>query len=79
MKVAENTKKKEAHRITNPVQPSVLTLKDAAIYLGKTPWGLRELVWKGHVPFIQYPGGRKMYFDIKDLDQAKEDNKKRYV
>lgn len=79
LKSKDKNSKPEAVRITNPVRPQLLSLKDAATYLALTPWALRERVWKGHIPFVQYPEGRKMYFDIRDLDQAIEDNKKRYV
>jgi hypothetical protein len=79
LKPKDKNSKLEAQRISNAVRPQLLSLKDAASYLALTPWALRERVWKGHIPFIQYPEGRKMYFHIKDLDQAIEDNKKRYV
>jgi excisionase family DNA binding protein len=79
LKVAENTKKKEAQRILNPIVPQLLSLKDAARYLGLTDWALRERVWAGHIPFVKFPGGRKQYFHIKDLDAFIEQNKARYV
>jgi excisionase family DNA binding protein len=79
LKVADNTKKKEAHRISNPIVPQLLSLKDAARYLGLTDWALRERVWQGHIPFVRFPGGKKQYFHVKDLEQFIEDNKARYV
>ena len=79
MKVSDNTKKKEAQRITNPIVPQLLSLKDAARYLGLTDWALRERVWAGHIPFVRFPGGKKQYFHVKDLEQFIEENKARYV
>ncbi|MGA2028094.1 MAG: helix-turn-helix domain-containing protein [Syntrophobacteraceae bacterium] len=79
MKVADITKKKEAQRISNPIVPQLLSLKCAAQYLGLTDWALRERVWAGHIPFVRFPGGRKQYFHIKDLDSFIEENKARYV
>ena len=49
-------------------------LKDAAVYLGRTVWGIRELIWSGRIPVIQ--DGRKQYLDIYDLDKYIESNKK---
>jgi excisionase family DNA binding protein len=79
LKVSDNTKKKEAQRITNPIVPQLLSLKDAARYLGLTDWALRERVWAGHIPFVRFPGGKKQYFHVKDLEQFIEENKARYV
>ncbi|MFZ0930605.1 MAG: helix-turn-helix domain-containing protein [Syntrophobacteraceae bacterium] len=79
MKVAENKKKKEAQRITNPITLQLLSLKDAAQYLGLTDWALRERVWQGHIPFVRFPGGKKQYFHVKDLEIFIEENKARYV
>ena len=49
-------------------------LKEAALYLGRTVWGIRELIWSGRIPVIQ--DGRKQYIDIYDLDKYIEGNKK---
>ena len=79
MKVADNTKKKEAQRISNPPSPQLLTLKQAAEYLGLTVWALRERVWAGTIPFVKFPEGRKIYIRTKDLDEFIEDNTYRHV
>jgi len=50
------------------------TLKDAAEYLGRPVWGVRELVWSGKLPVIQ--DSRKMYLDIFDLDRYIDGSKK---
>jgi len=49
-------------------------LKEAAEYLGRPVWGMRELVWAGKLPVIQ--DGRKMYLDIYDLNKYIEKSKK---
>jgi len=49
------------------------TLKDAAVYLGRPLWSVRELVWSGRLPYIQ--DGRKYYVDLYDLEQYIEDYK----
>lgn len=62
-----------------PTSPKLLTLKEAAKYLGLTEWSLREKVWKGQITFVRTPGARKIYFAVEDLDQFIEDNRTRYV
>lgn len=61
---------KEGSRI---IAKRLYTLKEAALYLGRSPWSMRELVWAGKIRFIK--DGRKMYFDIKDLDNYIDKNK----
>lgn len=56
-----------------PITKRLFSLKDSAVYLGRTVWGVRELVWNGRLPVIRE--GRKYYIDIKDLDAYIENNK----
>ena len=58
--------------------PRLLPLKKAAGLLGLTVWALRERIWAGHIPVVQFPDGRKQYVDIRDLD-AFIDSHKRVV
>lgn len=58
-----------AQGITNPQSPRLLTLKRGAEYLGLTVWAMRERIWAGQIPVVQFPGGRKQYLDIQDLDR----------
>lgn len=55
--------------------PRLLPLKQAAEWLGLTVWALRERIWAGQVPVVKFPGGRKMYIDIQDLETFIHDNK----
>jgi hypothetical protein len=59
-------------------QPRLLPLKDAAQWLGLTVWAMRERIWAGQIPVVQFPGGRKQYIDTKDLEAFIEKNK-RYI
>jgi len=43
-------------------------LKAAAEYLGRTVWGVRELVWSGQLPALQSGRGGKLYIDVFDMD-----------
>lgn len=59
--------------ITNPVRKRLLTPKEASEYLGRSLWGIRELQWKGILPYVKFD--RRIYFDIHDLDKAIEAHK----
>ena len=69
-------KNNKAQGIANPVSPRLLPLKDAATYLGLTVWAMRERIWAGQIPVVQFPGGRKQYIDIQDLEAFIQSNKR---
>ncbi len=48
------------------INPRCLTIKQAALYLGCTVWAVRELLWKGEIPFLRV--GKRQVIDIRDLD-----------
>ena len=54
------------------------TLKEAAQYLGRSEWGMRELIWAGKIPVVREEGGRKIFIDILDLVAYVERNKAVY-
>ena len=56
--------------------PRLLPLKAAAEYLGLTVWAIRERIWAGQIPVVQFPGGRKQYIDIEDINKFIDDNKR---
>jgi hypothetical protein len=68
--IIQNTK---AQGISNP---RLLTLKDAAQWLGLTVWAMRERIWGGQIPVVQFPGGRKQYIDVQDLEVFIKKNKR---
>ena len=59
----------------NPVK-RLFTVEEASVYLGRTPWGVRELVYAGKIPFVR--SGRKMFFDLADLDAFVQKNKTQF-
>jgi hypothetical protein len=67
--------KKVAQGISNPQGPRLLTLKAAAEFLGLTVWGMREAVWRGDIPVVRFPGGRKQFIDRMDLEHFIQSNK----
>ncbi len=54
------------------------TLKEAAKYLGRSEWGMRELIWAGKIKIVREEGGRKIFLDIHDLEQFINRNKSIY-
>ena len=56
------------------MEKRLYTVKKAAVYLGRTDWGVRGLIWRGRLPEVR--DGRKIYIDIKDLDRYIERNKR---
>lgn len=69
-------KNKTAQGIGNPIGPRLLPLKKAADYLGLTTWAMRERVWAGQIPVVQFPDGRKMFIDVQDLEAFIQKNKR---
>jgi len=66
----------KAQRIGNPMpSPRLLPLKQAAAYLGLSVWAMRERIWAGQIPVVQFPGGRKQYIDKRDIDAFIQNNK----
>jgi hypothetical protein len=52
------------------------TLKEAARYLGRSEWGMRELIWSKKIPVVREV--RKIYLDINDLEEYVNRNKSLY-
>ncbi|MBN1636313.1 MAG: helix-turn-helix domain-containing protein [Deltaproteobacteria bacterium] len=65
----------KAQGIGNPVRKRLFTVKEAAVYLGRGDYGMRELVWSGEIPVIVGPRAKKQYLDIVDLDNYINKNK----
>jgi excisionase family DNA binding protein len=51
----------------------LLTLPEAAMYLGLSPWTVRDLTWKGRLPVVRIT--RKLLFDLRDLDELIDQEK----
>ncbi len=75
MKRTGIVEKKKVHGLGDQPKPRLLPLKGAAEYSGLTIWCLRERIWAGDIPVVRFPGGRKQFLDVKDLDKFIEDNK----
>ena len=52
-------------KVPNPMK-RLYTLKEAAIYLGRSDWSIRHLIWKGLLPQVR--AGGRVHVDVKDMD-----------
>ncbi len=52
----------------------LLSVKEAAAYLGISPWTMRGLGWNGEIPEVKI--GRRRLFDRRDLDAFVERSKR---
>lgn len=48
------------------VAKRLYTIEEAAIYLGRTVWSVRELIWSGTLPSVKV--GRRIHVDFQDLN-----------
>jgi excisionase family DNA binding protein len=48
------------------VEPRLLNIKAAALYLSTTVWYMRTLIWERRIPFLKL--GNAYGFDRQDLD-----------
>ena len=53
------------------------TLKEASEYLGRTVYGVRELIWTGLLPVVKHSDKRsaKQWIDLLDLENFIDRNK----
>jgi hypothetical protein len=75
----ENHDDKGVHRAAEnheQTTPYLLPLKMAARILGLTVWAMRERIWAGQIPVVQFQGGRKQYVDVRDLEDFIATNKR---
>jgi excisionase family DNA binding protein len=78
-KVNENHRIIKIQGISNPLGKRLYTLKEAAEYIGRSEWGMRELIWSGTIVVVRPEGGRKIFLDIQDLAEFIEKNKSTYL
>jgi hypothetical protein len=68
---------KPAQGISYPLPKRLYTLPEAAHYLGRTLWSMRELIWKGSIPIVRE--GKRIFVDVNDLNVYVESKKTTYV
>ena len=71
----KDTKGQRMHTPQSPLKKRLYSIPEAATYLGRTVWSVRELIWSGKLPCVRV--GRRVHLDIVDLDHWIEDNKEK--
>jgi excisionase family DNA binding protein len=59
------------------VKPRLLTLEQAAIYIGRTLAAIQHMISEGRMPTVR--SDRRVFVDIRDLDQWIEQNKQQVM
>ncbi|MHB9099864.1 MAG: excisionase family DNA-binding protein [Syntrophales bacterium] len=71
-----NTPSKKAQVAGTPMRiipKRLYSIKESAVYLGRSVWAVREMLWAGKIPFVK--DGRRMLLDIRDMDTWIESSK----
>ena len=71
-KVVERTQESGA-----PVRPRLLSVEQAAIYIGRTTEAVQHMIASGKLPTVR--SDRRVFIDVRDLDAWIEDNKQRTI
>jgi excisionase family DNA binding protein len=56
-----------------PLIKRLFSLPEAAIYLGRSTWSVRRLIWSGELPQVR--AGGRVHVDVRDLDEFIDKNK----
>lgn len=60
---------------TGPIRPRLLTVKQAAVYLGRSKHAVQHMVAQGRIPVVR--DGRRVLLDVRELDRWIEANTER--
>lgn len=55
------------------VKKRLYSIEEASIYLGRSKWGIREMLWAGKIPYVK--DGRRVLIDKIDMRRWIKDNK----
>jgi len=53
------------------------TIPEAGIYLGRSEWSVRRLIWDGELPEVRIKG--RVHVDIRDMEELIDKNKMKEV
>jgi len=57
----------KAQRISNPqIQKRLYSINDASVYLGRSVWAVREMLWAGKMSYVK--DGKRILVDINDMN-----------
>ena len=55
------------------IEKRLYTLDEAAIYLGRSIWSVRRLIWSGELPQVR--AGGRVHVDVRDMEAFIEKHK----
>lgn len=67
---------KSTRNVVN-VPKRLYSIDEAAHYLGRSSWAVREMLWAGKMPFIK--DGRRVLVDVQDMNVWIEKSKSTYT
>ncbi len=62
--------------MADKIKPRLISLKDAAVYLGRSKATLLQMVYAGKIPRVQEAKGYPIHFKIEELDKWIEKHEK---
>ena len=67
----------KAQGITTPMSQKpnkrLYSLKEASVYLGRSVWAIREMLWAGKIKFVK--DGKSILLDMNDMDDWIEEKR----
>ncbi len=72
MTIDDKTQRRRRKR----VKQRLFTVQQAALYLGRTVYALREIYYSGKLPVVKIDG--RIFIDVQDLDRPIEQSKVTY-
>ena len=68
-------------RLSNPMSQRInkrlYSIKEASVYLGRSVWAVREMLWAGKLPYVK--DGRRILLDIRDMEHWIDQNKTQFT
>lgn len=72
-RVALHIKGELAQLMAPRILPALLTVKEAAVYIGRSEQAIQHLIFQRELPVVR--AGRRVHLDRRDLDRWIENNK----
>jgi excisionase family DNA binding protein len=64
--IAGKGRRKAAERQQNSAVKRLFTISEAAVYLGRSEWSVRRLIWDGQLATVR--AGRRVHVDLRDME-----------
>jgi len=74
------TKTHERRWNNNPLcdlSKRLFSIKEDAVYLGRSVWAIREMLWAGKMPYVK--DGKRILLDIQDMNEWIDRSKTRSI